>query len=62
MTDPARLAAVDAVLAEALDREPAERAAFLEERCAGDATLRGEVEALLRYAESDVEGVLAPIR
>src|SRR5262245_59753990 len=32
----------------ALDREPAERAAFLDEACAGDATLRRGVETLLR--------------
>ena len=32
----------------ALDTEPAERAAFLDEACAEDATLRRQVEALLR--------------
>jgi len=32
----------------ALDAAPAERAAFLDEACAGDATLRRQVEALLR--------------
>jgi tRNA A-37 threonylcarbamoyl transferase component Bud32 len=32
----------------ALDKDPAERAAFLDEACAGDATLRQSVETLLR--------------
>jgi eukaryotic-like serine/threonine-protein kinase len=36
----------------ALECMPDERGAFLEEACAGDAALRGEVESLLRY-ESD---------
>ncbi|MBA2647637.1 MAG: protein kinase [Pyrinomonadaceae bacterium] len=35
----------------ALEREPESRAAFLDEACAGDAVLRGEVESLLRYEE-----------
>ncbi len=38
---------VRAALEEALDRAPAERAAFLEEHCAGDAALRAEVDRLL---------------
>lgn len=32
----------------ALEREPDERAAFLDEACAGDDELRREVESLLR--------------
>ncbi len=38
---------VKGVLHSALEREPAERAAFLKEACAGDEPLRKEVEALL---------------
>ena len=38
---------VKGVLHSALEREPAERAAFLKEACAGDESLRKEVEALL---------------
>src|SRR5688572_6036577 len=38
---------VKGVLHSALEREPAERAAFLEEACAGDESLRKEVEDLL---------------
>jgi len=36
----------------ALDREPSQRAAFLDEACAGDQALRGEVESLLAYQEA----------
>jgi WD40 repeat protein/serine/threonine protein kinase len=35
----------------ALDRPPAERPSFLERECAGDGTVRGEVEELLREHE-----------
>jgi Tol biopolymer transport system component/serine/threonine protein kinase len=38
---------VKELLNEALDREPSRRAAFLDEQCAGDAELRGEVDSLL---------------
>ncbi len=38
---------VKAVCAAALDRGPAERAAYLDEACAGDAALRAEVESLI---------------
>jgi serine/threonine protein kinase len=34
----------------ALDRDPAERAAFVDEACGGDETLRREVQSLLTYA------------
>ena len=39
----------------ALERNAAERAAFLREACAGDEALRQEVESLLRY-EGDADG------
>jgi tRNA A-37 threonylcarbamoyl transferase component Bud32/tetratricopeptide (TPR) repeat protein len=45
--DPARLQAVEAIFHAALDVEPDRRQAFLDERCAGDAALRSEVEALV---------------
>jgi hypothetical protein len=42
-----------AIFLNALDKDPAERAAFLEEACAGNTTLRCGVETLLRlHAES----------
>ena len=34
----------------ALDRDPSERAAFVDESCGGDETLRQEVQSLLKYA------------
>src|SRR4051794_21520015 len=39
------------LFAAALERPAAERAAFLDAACAGDATLRGRVEGLLRSHE-----------
>jgi serine/threonine protein kinase/Tfp pilus assembly protein PilF len=49
---------IDAIFAAALDREPAERAAFLDDACDGDEVLRREVESLLAndIPESLVEG------
>jgi len=40
---------VEALYHAALEREPAERADFLERTCGGDDALRNEVESLLRY-------------
>jgi tetratricopeptide (TPR) repeat protein/tRNA A-37 threonylcarbamoyl transferase component Bud32 len=45
--EAARLQAVEAIFHAALDVEPAQRDVFLDEKCAGDAALRAEVEALL---------------
>ncbi|HEX6070076.1 MAG TPA: serine/threonine-protein kinase, partial [Longimicrobiaceae bacterium] len=45
---------IDEIFAAALERAPAERDAFLRERCGGDAALRAEVESLLRsYGEAE---------
>ena len=49
--DAERWRAVKAVLQEALDRPPAERAAFVEHACRDDLALRREVDALLVAAE-----------
>ena len=46
-----RLQQVEALYRAALEREPAERGAFLDEACAGDEELRGEIESLLAYDE-----------
>ena len=46
---------LEALFHEALARGPAERAAFLAERCAGRLELRAEVEALLARARSHSE-------
>lgn len=51
---PERWQRIKALLADALERPPAERAAFLDEACGSDATLRAEVESLLAY--EDVPG------
>ena len=50
---PERNRQIDAVFQVALDRSPTERAAYLDEACAGDPELRREVEALL---SSDEQG------
>ena len=47
---PERWAQIDRIHTAALDRPMAERAAFLDEACAGDPALRREVESLLAYA------------
>src|SRR5262245_62187531 len=43
---------IDQLLEAALEREPEERAAFLAAACAGDESLRVEVESLLRSDEA----------
>ncbi|MCG3159880.1 MAG: Serine/threonine-protein kinase PknD [Acidobacteria bacterium] len=52
---PDRWRAVDELFEAALERPPAERAAFLDEACAGDAALRREVASLLRFDEQEDE-------
>jgi Tol biopolymer transport system component len=44
---------VEQVLSAALDRDPDERAAFVDRMCAGDQELRREVESLLGWATGD---------
>lgn len=51
--DPERWSRVKAILDDALELRPDERAAFLDQACAGDESLRGEVESLARAAEED---------
>jgi serine/threonine-protein kinase len=46
---PDRWHEVDRMFHDALERPPAERAAFLDRACGGDAGLRHEVESLLGY-------------
>src|SRR5260370_38637648 len=48
---PERWQQIDQVLEAALERERNERAAFLDQACAGDEELRREVESLLRAHE-----------
>jgi serine/threonine protein kinase len=47
--EPQRWKQIDAIFAAALERDAAERPAFLDEACAGDAELRKEVESLLAH-------------
>ncbi len=47
--NPERWQEVKDVLSEAIEADPAERAAYLDRRCAGDDFLRQEVESLLRH-------------
>jgi serine/threonine protein kinase/Tfp pilus assembly protein PilF len=56
-----RLAAIDRVFGAALDLEPAQRDAYLDQACAGDPELRDEVERLLDLASREVDGVMAPV-
>ena len=49
---PERWRQIDQLLEAALEREPEERAAFLADACAGDESLRLEVESLLRSDEA----------
>ena len=49
---PERWQQVDEVFHSALEREPVQRAAFLDQACAGDEELRKEVEALISSYES----------
>jgi hypothetical protein len=52
VTDPERRRRVEEVCDAALDRDARERAAFVAAACAGDDTLRQEVEALLAHAQT----------
>jgi eukaryotic-like serine/threonine-protein kinase len=55
MPEPSR-EAVEALFQQATDMEPAQRGAFLDEQCAGDADLRAAVDELLHFdaeAEND---------
>src|SRR5215510_12912267 len=54
---PERWKKIDELLDELLELEPVERAAFLDNACAGDAGLRSELESLLS-AHSDSDGFI----
>ena len=47
MMRPERYKQVDELFIAALERQPEERAAFLDQACSGDSDLRREVETLL---------------
>src|SRR5687768_3507114 len=56
--DPGRRRRIEDLCDAALDRDAAERAAFVAAACGDDEALRGEVEALLAHAQA-AEGFLA---
>jgi serine/threonine-protein kinase len=56
---PERWREVEAVFQVAREREPGERAAFLDQVCGRDVALRQEVESLLR-ADADASGFMEP--
>jgi eukaryotic-like serine/threonine-protein kinase len=51
---------IDALLQAALEREPAERPAFLEEACSGDESLKMEVQSLLSTSEQALSLIDTP--
>ena len=59
-----RWQAIDAIFADAVERPPAERPAFVANACGTDAELRAEVESLLAAHEGDTDfsGSLARLR
>jgi serine/threonine protein kinase len=57
---PQRWQQIEALYHAALEREPAERAAWLAARCGDDADLRREVETLLAYDDKAAQFIEAP--
>ena len=51
---PERWQQIDKLLERALERNPSQRHAFLDEACAGDEELRREVETLLTHEQEGV--------
>jgi eukaryotic-like serine/threonine-protein kinase len=58
---PERYQQIDKVFQAAIEREPREREAFLDEACKGDHSLRLEVEALIDSYEKAGSFIEAPI-
>jgi len=58
---PQRWQQIEALLQSALERKPDQRAAFLAEACADDASLRIEVESLIACEESAANFIEAPV-
>jgi len=52
---------VKEVFEEALERDPSQRAAFLQEACAGDVALRREVESLIESYEKEENFMSLPV-
>jgi eukaryotic-like serine/threonine-protein kinase len=58
---PDRWRQIDQILQAALDRDPRERSAFLEEVCAEDASLLGEVESLIKSHDEAQSFIESPL-
>src|SRR2546427_7049718 len=52
---PQRWQEIDRIFAAALEREPGERSAFLDEACSGNEQLRKEVESLIAHVVPDTQ-------
>jgi len=57
---PERWQQIERLYHAALERKPAERAAFLREACAGEDAVRSEIESLLAYQEKAEQFIEAP--
>src|SRR5262249_9005194 len=57
---PERWLHIKSLLQSALERTPAERAAFLDQACAGDAQLQSEVESLIASHEQNAGFIETP--
>jgi serine/threonine protein kinase/TolB-like protein/Tfp pilus assembly protein PilF len=57
---PERWQQIERLYHAALERKPAERAAFLREACAGEDAVRSEIESLLGYQEKAEQFIEAP--
>ena len=57
---PDRWKRIEDLLQSALERKPADRAAFLREACAGDEAMRKEVESLLNSSQQDGSFLKSP--
>jgi eukaryotic-like serine/threonine-protein kinase len=57
---PERWQQIERLYHAALERKPAERAAFLREACAGEEAVRSEIESLLCYEEKAEQFIEAP--
>ena len=58
---PDRWQQIDQILQAALDRDARKRPAFLEQACAGDGSLFGEVESLIKAHEEARSFIEAPL-
>src|SRR5262249_18719264 len=57
-----RWARLETLFYAAVDMDPAQRSAFLDERCGDDVTLRRDVESLLESSQKTIEFLHKPIR